>query len=200
MGNGMERFLMGFPLRSVRIEIPDEDMEEDACNVDVSCETNVPHFCTTCAYGCAECMDNDDEQEEREKDNPPEAQVPCLKLTVPAGYVLRRNSDASNDWKVVRDPDRDPLKPARVIFSKPATVVLWTDGTRTVVKCDKKDHYSKATGLALCFMKKALGNTSRGLNEALRDANECSVVESKDDRRPTRNTIYRSDAIMEHKK
>lgn len=48
---------------------------------------------------------------------------------------------------------------AKVIFNKPATIVIWADGTKTVVKCQEGDVYSKETGLALCFAKKALGNT-----------------------------------------
>jgi hypothetical protein len=46
----------------------------------------------------------------------------------------------------------------KVIFNKPATIVYWEDGTKTVVKCGKDDTYSEEAGLALCFMKKALGN------------------------------------------
>ena len=46
----------------------------------------------------------------------------------------------------------------RVIFNAPATVVIWADGTKTVVKCQPGDTYSKETGLALCIAKKYLGN------------------------------------------
>jgi hypothetical protein len=52
----------------------------------------------------------------------------------------------------------DPMKIDRVIFNNPATIVFWTDGTKTVVKCQEGDVYSKETGLALCIAKKALGN------------------------------------------
>lgn len=45
-----------------------------------------------------------------------------------------------------------------VIFNAPATVVIWSDGTKTVVKCQPGDTYSKETGLALCIAKKYLGN------------------------------------------
>lgn len=45
-----------------------------------------------------------------------------------------------------------------VIFDPPATIVLWTDGTKTVVKCQEGDAYSDEVGLALCIAKKALGN------------------------------------------
>ena len=62
------------------------------------------------------------------------------------------------------------LKARRIVFNPPATVVLWEDGTKTVVKCDKEDEYNVITGVALCYMKKALGNTSRELNKALNNA------------------------------
>ena len=43
-------------------------------------------------------------------------------------------------------------------FNDPVTVVIWEDGTKTVVKCQDGDEYSAETGLALCIAKKALGN------------------------------------------
>ena len=55
------------------------------------------------------------------------------------------------------------------IFNPPATIVLWKDGTKTVVKCDEKDTFDPKYGLALCFMKKALGNKSRHLNDVLHE-------------------------------
>lgn len=49
-----------------------------------------------------------------------------------------------------------------VVFSDPATIVFWADGTKTVVKCQKQtgDTYSKETGLAMAIAKKAYGNKS----------------------------------------
>lgn len=35
---------------------------------------------------------------------------------------------------------------------------MWSDGTKTTVKCQEGDEYSKEVGLALCISKKALGN------------------------------------------
>lgn len=64
------------------------------------------------------------------------------------------------------------LTARRVVFNPPATIVLWEDGTKTVVKCDPRDAYSPEYGYALCYMKKALGNTSRGLNDALHRLHE----------------------------
>ena len=45
-----------------------------------------------------------------------------------------------------------------VIFNEPATIVLWKDGTKTVVKCGKGDSYDKEKGLAMCIVKKINGN------------------------------------------
>ena len=45
-----------------------------------------------------------------------------------------------------------------VIFNDPATIILWEDGTKTIVKCQDGDEYSAELGLAMCIAKKALGN------------------------------------------
>lgn len=46
----------------------------------------------------------------------------------------------------------------KVIFNKPATIVFWTDNTKTVVKCGENDIYEPEKGLAMAISKKMLGN------------------------------------------
>ena len=46
----------------------------------------------------------------------------------------------------------------KVIFNDPATIVLWDDGTKTIVKCSLDDTYSKWAGLAFCVCKKLMGD------------------------------------------
>lgn len=46
----------------------------------------------------------------------------------------------------------------KVIFNKPATIVFWVDGSKTIVKCQKGDTYSKEVGLAMAIVKKVYGN------------------------------------------
>lgn len=46
----------------------------------------------------------------------------------------------------------------KVIFNDPATIVIWSDNSKTVVKCQPGDTYSKEVGLAMCIAKKYLGN------------------------------------------
>lgn len=46
----------------------------------------------------------------------------------------------------------------KVIFNDPATIVLWSDGTKTVVKCGPEDSYDMEKGLAMAIVKKMAGN------------------------------------------
>lgn len=45
----------------------------------------------------------------------------------------------------------------KVIFNDPATIVFWSDGTKTIVKCSKDDTFDKEKGLAMAVCKKLLG-------------------------------------------
>lgn len=63
------------------------------------------------------------------------------------------------------DDIRNSIK--KVIFSGPATIVLWNDGTKTMVKLctdeinlqDEMYEELRWNGLALCISKKVMGNT-----------------------------------------
>lgn len=46
----------------------------------------------------------------------------------------------------------------KVIFNTPATVVIWKDGTKSIVKAGYGDIYDPEKGLAMAIAKKALGN------------------------------------------
>lgn len=46
----------------------------------------------------------------------------------------------------------------KVIFNDPATIVLWSDGSKTVVKCGPEDSYDMEKGLAMAIVKKMAGN------------------------------------------
>ena len=45
-----------------------------------------------------------------------------------------------------------------VIFNEPATIIIWKDGTKTVVKCQEGEGYDPEKGMAMAISKKALGN------------------------------------------
>lgn len=45
-----------------------------------------------------------------------------------------------------------------VIFSYPATIILWKDGTKTIVKAGKDEKYDPEKGFAMAVCKKMFGN------------------------------------------
>ncbi len=55
-----------------------------------------------------------------------------------------------------------------VIYNGPTTVINWSDGVKTVVKCHPEDTYDAKVGFLLCVMKRAYGNTGI-YNHVLRD-------------------------------
>lgn len=52
----------------------------------------------------------------------------------------------------------------KVIFNPPATVILWADGTKTVVKCGEHDEFDPEKGLVMAITKKLLGNKGNYYN------------------------------------
>lgn len=49
----------------------------------------------------------------------------------------------------------------KVIFNNPATIVFWSDGTKTVSKAHGEDKFDKEIGLTVCIAKKAMGNKKK---------------------------------------
>ena len=49
----------------------------------------------------------------------------------------------------------------KVIFNDPATIVFWSDNTKTVVKCGPEDTFDMEKGLAMAIVKKMAGNDNR---------------------------------------
>lgn len=45
----------------------------------------------------------------------------------------------------------------KVIFNNPATIIIWSDGTKTVVKKQKGDRWDPEKGFAMAYLKKLLG-------------------------------------------
>ena len=78
-----------------------------------------------------------------------------------------------------------PVVPKRVIFNDPATIVFWSDGTKTVTKCKGCDEYEPLFGVLACAMRKVGRNkvsvdawegVLAFLADSLADADECRVL------------------------
>lgn len=61
--------------------------------------------------------------------------------------------------------------------AKGTTVVRWTDGSKTMVRCQEGESFDKEKGLALCYMKRTLGNKG-SFNETLKKW--CPIEEIKE--------------------
>ncbi len=57
------------------------------------------------------------------------------------------------------------LEIKKVIFNDPATIVFWTDNSKTVVKCGERDTYDPEKGLAMCIVKRYLSNKGNYYNK-----------------------------------
>ena len=86
---------------------------------------------------------------------------PTTKELVKA-YVQVTNPNMTNMKKITQLSDLVKLfvpNIEKVIFNKPATIVFWEDGSKTVVKCSEEfEDYDKEKGLAFCFLKKLYGD------------------------------------------
>ena len=77
-------------------------------------------------------------------------------------------NDAATYWRVASGYSSSSameFKPLsfeieKVVFNDPATIVIWKDNTKTVVKCQEGDEFDPEKGLAMAIAKKALGNKS----------------------------------------
>lgn len=81
----------------------------------------------------------------------------------------------------------------KVLFNPPATIVFWTDETKTVVKCDKTDTYDEYTGLLLCIAKKFFGNTGK-YNDIL---NHFCPEEERTVERQKESTIFENGKVKD---
>lgn len=88
-----------------------------------------------------------------------------MSTTYGEGVTVELNGDLINGVDLV---DTVMPKIDRVIFAPPATIVYWTDKSKTVVKCKEGDQYDEKLGLGLCFLKKFTGNKSRTLDEIVK--------------------------------
>ena len=53
------------------------------------------------------------------------------------------------------------LEDISIKFYGKTTVVFWGDNTKTVVRQNDEDVYDKEKAIAMCFMKKFMGNTGK---------------------------------------
>lgn len=81
-----------------------------------------------------------------------------------AEYGLEFNARVMTSEDCSHFKYRGPFEIKKVVFNEPATIVLWEDGTKTVVKAQDEE-FDPEKGLAMAISKKALGNKGNYCNE-----------------------------------
>lgn len=84
--------------------------------------------------------------------------------TVIKDYAADWKIEEGNMKKVEYNAMFKRAKIKNVIFNDPATIVFWSDGTKTVVKCGENDIYDPEKGLAMAVAKKYLGTNKSHSN------------------------------------
>ena len=83
-------------------------------------------------------------------------------MNVTYGMSSDCTRDQANEYRTILI--KMSCTPEKVIFNKPATIVLWKDGTKTVVKAQNDEPFDPEKGLAMAIAKKALGNEGNYFN------------------------------------
>lgn len=77
-------------------------------------------------------------------------------------------------------PDATKINPLasieKVIFNPPATIVLWNDGTKTLVKAQDDEPFDPEKGLAMAIAKKYLGNKGNYFNQIKKWTENFNIV------------------------
>lgn len=79
-----------------------------------------------------------------------------IKLSGSLGLKSTKRKEYNKMYKSPKERAFDRIK--KVIFNNPATIVFWTDGTKTVVTCGKEDTFDPEKGLAMAITKYFFGN------------------------------------------
>lgn len=75
-------------------------------------------------------------------------------------FDLNKEPDTKGDKTKMGAYIPDNLLPKQIIYSNPATIVFWGDGTKTVVKVSDKENFNPYYGFCAALAKKVYGNNS----------------------------------------
>lgn len=78
-------------------------------------------------------------------------------------YVIPTTLDEAHNYRMHDAVNSSRMAIKKVIFNNPATIVFWSDGSKTVVK-SHLDDYDPEKGLAMAIAKKAFGNEGNYYN------------------------------------
>lgn len=83
---------------------------------------------------------------------------PVLAMNIDKEMKMLAKAGLNKIFGVENMERKTDMRIKKVHFNDPATVVLWEDGTKTIVRAGEDDIYDPEKGLAMAIAKKALGN------------------------------------------
>lgn len=83
---------------------------------------------------------------------------------------VKEGAAAATIW-ISRAPENMMPAVKNCYFSDDRTIVLWDDGTKTVVQCQPGDQFDPEKGIFAAIAKRAYGNTGK-FNDVMRTAND----------------------------
>ena len=107
-----------------------------------------PDWCRWDNETCTRCWDREVEKSQSE-------------LMVEVGVALHNGFESGMNYAFNAI---GKYKIRKVIFNDPATIILWTDGTKTVVKAENEP-FDPEKGMAMAIAKKFLGNNHAYYNQ-----------------------------------
>lgn len=104
---------------------------------------------------------------------------------------LRIGAVSIDEWSIPRQVQA--IK--KVIFSGPCTIVLWGDGTKTMVRCLEDDFYDPEKAVMMAYLKKHFGYSNAQMSKWLKKYTEgaeeaIAPKKSADIYSPLYNAIY----------
>ncbi len=83
---------------------------------------------------------------------------PTIVMNIDKEIEMMVKASLNNIFGVKNAERKTDMRIKKVHFNDPVTVVLWEDGTKTIVRAGDDDIYDPEKGLAMAIAKKALGN------------------------------------------
>lgn len=80
-----------------------------------------------------------------------------MKKTIMELFDTCDNVEFPDYWSHARCTYIEKYSIKRIIRNPPATIVMWEDGSKTVVKCMEDEDFDTEKGLAMAICKKVLG-------------------------------------------
>ena len=103
-------------------------------------------------------------------------------------HLVWNSNPISSNSLTINNISNDTIKPntirvsdvfvKKIIFSNPATIVFWSDGSKTVVKCMDNEEFNPYYGFVCAFAKKLFG-TNSAINRIIKEKSDSQTIKSE---------------------